>query len=61
MDVTTGDYNEDGNLDFIIGGDNSVLTLFLGHGDGTFTTSTLQRLPTSGRGNDYSYDDEDGH
>jgi len=50
--IATGDFNEDGNLDFITGHPFDRCSLFLGHGDGTFnphvsigTTSTQTTTP----------------
>lgn len=41
MDVTTADFNNDGNLDFIFDDYYSNYFVYLGNGDGTFTNSSF--------------------
>jgi hypothetical protein len=40
-DFATADFNNDGNYDFVTNGNSATLNLFLGNGDGTFTSSTV--------------------
>lgn len=52
--VTVGDFNGDGNLDFVVAGltnqnsPSAQLTVFLGHGDGTFSASGTYTFDTTG-------------
>ena len=41
MSIASGDFNHDGNKDFVVSGNNTSLYLFLGKGDGSFKQSTL--------------------
>jgi len=38
MDMTVGDFDGDGNLDFVVNGNNPYVVFYWGNGDGTFTT-----------------------
>ena len=61
MDSTAGDFDGDGNLDFIANSDYDRLALYVGHGDGTFTFA--HSIPSSGgngRGIDAADFDNDG-
>lgn len=51
--IVTGDFNQDGKLDFAVvgtdsSGQNWEFDVFLGHGDGTFTHLPAQQFPLSG-------------
>ncbi|MBI4566818.1 MAG: VCBS repeat-containing protein, partial [Planctomycetes bacterium] len=62
MDVATEDFNHDGNMDFVVSGNNGDYRLFKGTGLGTFTMSTLDAaVPGSGRGKDAADFDNDGN
>ncbi|MBI4746270.1 MAG: VCBS repeat-containing protein, partial [Deltaproteobacteria bacterium] len=41
MDIAAADFNNDGNYDFIVGGNNRYIYLYTGNGNGTFTTTTI--------------------
>lgn len=40
-DFAEGDFTNDGNLDFVMASDLEGITLFIGHGDGTFTRQVV--------------------
>ncbi|MBN2203145.1 MAG: VCBS repeat-containing protein [Candidatus Aenigmarchaeota archaeon] len=63
MDMAAADFNNDGNYDFIVGGNNDDIYLFLGDGMGGFTTSTITTdAPNNyGRGKDAGDINEDGN
>ncbi len=58
--AAAGDFDADGHIDFVMGGDSANLSLYRGAGDGTFTQTTLT-LRGDGRGIDVGDFDEDGH
>ncbi|MCK5660860.1 MAG: VCBS repeat-containing protein, partial [Methanosarcinales archaeon] len=63
MDMATADFDEDGNMDFIVGGNHDDLYLYTGDGTGNFVQSTVTtNAPgTYGRGKDAGDVNEDGH
>ncbi len=60
MDMASGDFNNDGNMDFIANGNQSTTGLYLGDGMGNFT-KTEMNLGSYGRGMDTGDFDHDGH
>ncbi|MGA1840943.1 MAG: PKD domain-containing protein [bacterium] len=60
MDMTSGDYNNDGNLDFIANTNSTTVGFFLGDGKGNFTKSESS-LGNNGRGMDAADFDHDGN
>ncbi|MBI4176714.1 MAG: VCBS repeat-containing protein, partial [Candidatus Aenigmarchaeota archaeon] len=61
MDIAAADYNNDGNADFVISGNNNLLFLFSGNGDGTFVRTSLQNSFDTARGKDAGDVDNDGN
>jgi hypothetical protein len=63
MDMAAGDFNNDGNMDFISGGNNDDIYLFLGNGSGKFTSSAaITNAPEEvGRCKDTGDLNEDGY
>ena len=59
MDATVGDFDCDGNLDFLCGGNNSFVFYYWGKGDGTFTVE-VKNVSDYGRGMATGDFDEDG-
>jgi hypothetical protein len=45
MGIAAADFDNDGNKDFVVSGNNNILYLFRGRGDGTFTQTTLVSPP----------------
>ncbi|MBU2490462.1 MAG: PKD domain-containing protein, partial [Proteobacteria bacterium] len=60
MDMTAGDFNNDGRPDFIAQGNNATTGIFLQNPDGTFT-ATMLALSNTGRGLDCGDLDDDGN
>jgi hypothetical protein len=62
-DFCNGDFNNDGNYDFITSGNSATISIFLGNGDGTFTSNSIGA--TGGPNRAYSKDaadfDNDGN
>ncbi|MCL7413099.1 MAG: FG-GAP-like repeat-containing protein, partial [ANME-2 cluster archaeon] len=63
MDMATADFDEDGNMDLIVGGNNRNLYLYTGDGTGSFTRTIITTTApgTAGRGKDAGDVNEDGH
>ena len=60
MDMTAGDFNNDGVMDFAANGNTNVTAIFLSDGQGGFTRTTLT-LPYTGRGLDVADFNHDGN
>ena len=60
MDITSGDFDGDGNADVIANGTDTSLALFRGNGNGTFTFWRMILAPTAGRGVDAADFNHDG-
>jgi PKD repeat protein len=60
MDMASGDFNNDGNMDFIANGNQSTTGRYLGDGKGHFT-KTEMNLGAYGRGMDTADFDNDGN
>ncbi|MDF1552331.1 MAG: PKD domain-containing protein, partial [Deferrisomatales bacterium] len=60
MDMAAGDFNNDGNADFIANGNQTNTVLFLGDGAGGFAGTNFS-LGASGRGMDVADFDHDGN
>ena len=61
MDMTAGDFNHDGNMDFHSNSNWNYLHQGLGDGHGNFTVSTIDLGVGNGRGMDAADFDHDGH
>jgi hypothetical protein len=61
MDLSEGDFDNDGFLDFLSGGDNGVVGVFLGDGTGRFRQRIMIGLESSSRGMDSADFDHDGN
>lgn len=59
MDAAVGDFDADGNLDFVCGGNDRWVFFYWGNGDGTFTVD-VQDLGCCGRGMVAADFNEDG-
>ncbi len=59
MDGTAGDFDCDGNLDFVCGGNDRYVFFYWGNGDGTFTVE-VKNWGDNGRGMDAGDFNEDG-
>jgi len=59
MDAAVGDFDGDGNLDFVCGGNDRYVFFYWGNGDGTFTF-TVQDWGCCGRGLATADFNEDG-
>jgi len=61
--MAAADFNNDGNMDFIAGGNADDLYLFAGNGTGGFTTTTIttNAAGSFGRGKDAGDINEDGN
>lgn len=60
MDMASGDFNNDGFMDFIANGNHSTTGIFLGDGAGNFTKTELD-LGAYGRGMDTADFNQDGN
>jgi len=60
MDMATGDFNNDGNQDFLANGNHSTTGLYLGDGSGSFTKIEMN-LGAYGRGMDVADFNNDGN
>ena len=63
MDIAAGDYNNDGNIDFIVSGYSSSLFFFAGDGTGAFTSNQISATgaPTMCLGKDAGDFNNDGN
>lgn len=61
MDMAVGDFNHDGNMDFLGDSNNQYVHRGMGDGAGHFTVTTLNLGVASGRGMDSADFDHDGH
>jgi len=61
MDMTAGDFNHDGNMDFLSNSNHQYLHRGMGDGHGNFTVTTIDLGISSGRGMDTADFDHDGH
>ncbi|MCP3879982.1 MAG: PKD domain-containing protein, partial [Sulfitobacter sp.] len=60
MDMATGDFNNDGNMDFAANGNHNTTGIYLGDGKGNFTKTELN-WGHYGRGMDTADFNHDGH
>ena len=60
MDMATGDFNNDGNMDFVANGNQSTTGIYLGDGKGGFSKTEVN-WGAYGRGMDTADFDHDGH
>ncbi|MBI2549170.1 VCBS repeat-containing protein, partial [Candidatus Woesearchaeota archaeon] len=61
MDMAVADFNNDRNMDVALSGNDDVLLLFLGLGNGSFGEPTFLALQGYGRGKDAGDVDHDGN
>ncbi len=61
MDMTAGDFNHDGNMDFLGNSNWKYLHKAMGDGHGNFTITTIDLTIGNGRGMDTADFDHDGH
>ena len=61
MDMACGDFDNDGNLDFIASGDSGEVAVFLGDGTGRFVQKARFTTAANGRGLDVADFNEDGN
>jgi PKD repeat protein len=60
-DMAAGDFNHDGNADFLASHDSTTLSVGLGNGKGGFTETRVTLPEGNGRGMDVADFDHDGH